>query len=349
MLKIVVLINLQYIKRQVETAFKDLKGFFPVMEGYNMKTSTTAFLTSILVAMTHFEIMAATNDGGMVGGGGDPLRSLFFDARNEAAQIVAGYRAASLIGRVKPKVAAWIEQNHRALEWDIKESTHDFDAGTSQTTCAHTVYQAAADIQFHLPACRAIKTPKQAVSILIHESTHHLGIRSEETAEEIATALTLGSSHGTLPSNQDPSNVPTVIPSTRLTCTQKLLEGEDQHPLMITYVFTDPTSGQGLITYDARRIDIVSGHETVTQKTFLPISSMGYPRVDRSPNGGIQILASHNGTFDRSAIPAQYSMAKFAIDDRNAQNPTLKVELFYARAAGGDSYVPSGTFKCSQD
>ncbi len=276
------------------------------------------------------------NSGGMIGGGGDAFKTLMFDARKEAEQIVSSYDNVSMVGRVKPVVLAWIEQNRIRLVADIKNSEHSFK-NSGQSTCAFTAYQPFVVINFSLPACKQIRTLKDATRMLVHESSHHLGIKTEDSAEEIAWTI-LNAKRGSNNNNDIPGS---AIPAPRrLTCTQNLLAGEDQHPVTISFVFNDPTSSQNVIYYDVRSTDIFDGHETVSQNIYHVIS--GYPKMDQRRDA-IQIFASYDGKVSGAQIPAQYSMAKFDITGFGSEQPQLKAQLFYARSTEGvDTYIPAG-------
>lgn len=128
-----------------------------------------------------------TGDG--VNNGGDPVRLLTVQGKFLAPDMVRTYEAQTEALPLGPSVDGWIGEHRDALADDIVETPHVW-SGRSQVHCAETARTLAAPIQFSFDECRvAIPYLEQATRLLIHESTHHLGVEDEEFAEQVAIAI----------------------------------------------------------------------------------------------------------------------------------------------------------------
>ncbi len=140
-------------------------------------------LGSILVSTP---LMAAI---GTEGHGGDPLRLLFNDARRYAVERVSQAKPCEFNVDVRPEVVEWIISRKAELAADIGSAPHMWTLAP-QSTCAFTQTQPNSAVAMSFEACRPlIKDANDAISILAHESAHHLGIESEIFADEVGRAI----------------------------------------------------------------------------------------------------------------------------------------------------------------
>ena len=140
-------------------------------------------LGSILVSTP---LMAAI---GTEGHGGDPLRLLFNDARRYAVERVSHAKPCEFNVDVRPEVVEWIIHHKAELAADIGAAPHAWTFAP-QSSCAFTQTQANSPVSLSFSACRSFtKDANDAITILVHESAHHLGIESETFADEVGRAI----------------------------------------------------------------------------------------------------------------------------------------------------------------
>lgn len=131
-----------------------------------------------------------------VGNSGDSLRLLFANAREHAAFITLRLQDRSLPMALDANLRTWILEHHRELAGDIAKTTHVWSE-EPQATCAWTQRTPGADIEFSFNTCRQSFTAcnagtqdfDDAGELLVHESTHHLGINDESFADAVALAV----------------------------------------------------------------------------------------------------------------------------------------------------------------
>lgn len=126
---------------------------------------------------------------GTEGHGGDPLRLLFNDARRYAVERVSQAKPCEFNVDVRPEVVEWIISHKTELAADIGAAPHMWTLAP-QSSCAFTQTQPNSAVAMSFEACRPlIKDANDAISILAHESAHHLGIESEIFADEVGRAI----------------------------------------------------------------------------------------------------------------------------------------------------------------
>lgn len=142
-----------------------------------------------------------------VGGGGDPLRLLFSNAKQQAAVVVARMHPDAFGAHVPADAKNWLLQNKRELAADILKSPHSW-IDSAETSCGHTAIGAVGGlIELSYPTCRlAIHSQKDALFTLIHESVHHFGFSDESFADAVAEAVTFAMDKGILDWQHIPSS-----------------------------------------------------------------------------------------------------------------------------------------------
>jgi hypothetical protein len=127
--------------------------------------------------------------GDGVNNGGDPVHYLIENAWRMAPNIVRDFNAAYLDPSWEPSVTQWVTQNKEALATDIINTPRVW-TDDSQQYCALTQGTKAAQITFSFPVCRGqLVSNQDAVSLLIHESVHHLGFPDQDFPDNVATAV----------------------------------------------------------------------------------------------------------------------------------------------------------------
>ena len=161
-------------------------------------------------------------DGGE-GHGGDPLRKIFRQAKEVAADKVTQLKECDFPPEVSKKVVQWILARKIQISEDILNSRHVW-LSDLQETCAFTRIGAPeGDIYLSFPSCRPqVKNAQDAAWVLVHESSHHLGIEVESDADEIADAVMAATIHSECrPTTDNPWN-PNSCRKPRLTSAQIL-------------------------------------------------------------------------------------------------------------------------------
>lgn len=139
----------------------------------------------VMLTLGFFHSAAA----GEVGNGGDPIRLLFEEAREYAAERVRSAQPCAFGVNTNPSVVSWVMVHREQLAQDIELSPHVWITDP-QSTCAFTQTHAKAAITFSFEACRpGVKGINDAVSMLIHESVHHFEITDEVFADQVAKAI----------------------------------------------------------------------------------------------------------------------------------------------------------------
>lgn len=150
-----------------------------------MKNVLNLLLASITIF--GFRAGAAEVDGGFwVSGGGDPLRFYFAEGKTLAQAILADFRADDLPATLSKPAREWLLARRAEMQADLGPTPLEWNAVSTQITCALTDFRASAKISLSLEPCRRIASPHEAAKLLLHETTHHLGLRDEELADEIA-------------------------------------------------------------------------------------------------------------------------------------------------------------------
>lgn len=125
-----------------------------------------------------------------VGNGGDSIRLAFQQSKQTASQVVVKIKPGSLGITTSDSIKNWILTNQDKLAADILGSKHVW-VESEQTTCARTLPESLSPVHFSFATCRkTIENFNHSVSLLIHESVHHLGELDEEFADQVALAIT---------------------------------------------------------------------------------------------------------------------------------------------------------------
>jgi hypothetical protein len=138
------------------------------------------------------------------GSGGDELRFVFEEGRQDAVQKISALRRCSFDSSVSEAVKDWILGQRMALIADIAQSAHSWITD-EQPTCAFTQTKSAFPITLSFVACKNIASKEQAGRLLTHETVHHFGIADEAFADSVALAVYNASFVATCP---DPSEDP---------------------------------------------------------------------------------------------------------------------------------------------
>lgn len=121
--------------------------------------------------------------------GGDKIKLTFSKARLKAVEQVLKFDARFLPKTWDPKVVAWLIKNSETLAEDIALSQRVW---TEEDTiqCAHTDTVSKANILLSVPKCQStLSSIDDASQILIHESSHHLGVEDEAFADLVAISV----------------------------------------------------------------------------------------------------------------------------------------------------------------
>jgi hypothetical protein len=133
-----------------------------------------------------------------VGNGGDPLRLMWWSAREQAAFVVQRMHPDAFPRTSSQELRSWILERKDALAADILASPHVW-IEDEELHCAMTRPFPAAPIELSWSTCRKATTTKSdAAKILIHESVHHLGVTDETFADEVAVTIWSAWSSGIL-------------------------------------------------------------------------------------------------------------------------------------------------------
>jgi N-acetylneuraminic acid mutarotase len=128
--------------------------------------------------------------GWRFGNGGDGMRLAFLKAKEHAANITSRLNSRAIERIPDPEVRAWLEKNHLLLSADILKSDHLWYMD-KKPTCAWTNDPSDTQV-IHLSfekCADTINNFEEAGQLLIHESTHHLGVDNESLADRIALAV----------------------------------------------------------------------------------------------------------------------------------------------------------------
>ncbi|OQW51105.1 MAG: hypothetical protein A4S09_10400 [Proteobacteria bacterium SG_bin7] len=134
-----------------------------------------------------------------VGNGGDVIRKLFIDAKRVAAHKLRRLKQCSFEGQNDLEAITFALQNSSKLANEVVNSAHYWTVD-QQATCAYTTRESNAGIYLSYPTCHnSVHGMHEAVYILIHESTHHLGIVDERFGDRVATAIMNSESRDSCP------------------------------------------------------------------------------------------------------------------------------------------------------
>lgn len=149
-----------------------------------MKTRKTFFAIAALeLLVTPLTLALAGNEHG---NGGDPLIYRFETARRIATERVRALNSKSFGSGVDPKMISFLLDHQKELADDISASKHQW-TGEATETCARTLRQSRAGITLSTRSCTSTSL-QEAISLLIHESIHHLGIDDETQAYQMSQA-----------------------------------------------------------------------------------------------------------------------------------------------------------------
>lgn len=133
----------------------------------------------------------------IIGNSADAVIFIYGDAQKEAAarlDLMPSEHIASHVVDVAPSLVEWVAANKDALADDIRRSTHEWHAtapvwqGCMPTACACVgLGDVGGPIHLQFDACRAVSaSPTHVRRLLVHESSHHLGVDDEASATIIA-------------------------------------------------------------------------------------------------------------------------------------------------------------------
>lgn len=132
--------------------------------------------------------------GDEVQNGGDSIRIVFEEGRINALNRIE--RILSNLDKLSQAstVDKWLIENIAQLRYDVKMSTHrwvdDLPSGCMQNACACTKRDKSEDIFLSFKSCQMRYVDQEyAGKLLIHESTHHLGVKDENFSDAIAVRL----------------------------------------------------------------------------------------------------------------------------------------------------------------
>lgn len=171
----------------------------------------------VLLAAVFLSYLSSATTG-TEGHGGDPLRTLFEEARGYAVARVTSARACAFSIDTKPEVIAWIMEHQAALATDIQLSPHIWITD-HQSTCAYTQTSSQAPITLSFETCRPnIEDVNDAIQMLAHESVHHFNVIDENFADQVGTAIQrLGINARCEPEPSEDPFDPNSCPGRRLT------------------------------------------------------------------------------------------------------------------------------------
>lgn len=148
------------------------------------------FKLSLFVLLLNSVAFAAGLGGDGVGNGGDGITQLFEDARVKAVSILERLDPCTIPKDTQRDVREWILENRHVMIADIQKSPHIWGDNNITRTCAWTGNDLHQYIIFSTQECRAsIYDLEVAAALLVHESVHHFGIKSESFAKEVANAV----------------------------------------------------------------------------------------------------------------------------------------------------------------
>jgi hypothetical protein len=127
--------------------------------------------------------------------GGDTIKLIFSKARLQAVNWVSKFDKKYLTDTWDGKAIEWLDKNKERLAEDIALSKHTW-VEEETAMCAKTQTESKASIQLSVTTCKKDNSkPEDAAQILIHESTHHLGVDNEEFADLIAISVAWAWNH----------------------------------------------------------------------------------------------------------------------------------------------------------
>lgn len=121
--------------------------------------------------------------------GGDELKHLFTEAKLSAISKLRSTATLVFPPDLLQDRISWFRQHRDDLLIDLETAPHIWHREEADY-CAQTMPVRQAAIHLSMPTCRQrVWTLDAAIRILIHEATHHMGVTSEEEADELAIAF----------------------------------------------------------------------------------------------------------------------------------------------------------------
>ncbi len=143
------------------------------------------FLSAVIL----LSATAIAGEDHSTGNGGDAIRKLFIDAKRVASHKLRRLKTCSFEGQNDVEAINFALQNSSKLASEVTNSAHYWTVD-QQATCAYTTRESNAGIYLSYPTCHnSVHGMHEAVYILIHEATHHLGIVDERFGDRVATAV----------------------------------------------------------------------------------------------------------------------------------------------------------------
>jgi hypothetical protein len=162
---------------------------FPGFCDLQIRRTCMNTFTKLAIYLLMFSGTTFADEGGISGGGGDPLRFYFLRGR-EIAEAETRNASDQLLGMAHHHEGAnWIKLHREELADEIDALRLSW-GNPDAIQCAFTEYQPGAVVRLSFKNCRTVSTAEEAGKILIHEAAHHLGIVDHALADEIALAVT---------------------------------------------------------------------------------------------------------------------------------------------------------------
>ncbi len=128
--------------------------------------------------------------GDSTSGGGDYIRFIFQDGQEQAIQILNNVNTGALPEDAPAEVKGWLKTNAKQLGQDLKNSKLIWEENSLEETCARTKYESAAPVRLSFRKCYGnVLNKYDAGKLLIHEASHHLGVKDEQFADQVAKII----------------------------------------------------------------------------------------------------------------------------------------------------------------
>lgn len=153
----------------------------PALKG-RMKMRKFANLVALISLLTSVPSFGGDSSSG----GGDYLRFHFEEGRQQSLQILKNLDLSKLPKDTPTDVQDWLTKNSKALAQELKTSELTWLENSEQETCARTAYEMGAPIRLSFKRCFGYILHKEdAGKLLLHEASHHLGVKEETFADLI--------------------------------------------------------------------------------------------------------------------------------------------------------------------
>lgn len=162
----------------------------------------------LFIAFFSSSNLSFAGGGDSVGNGGDGIRILFSQARDEAIRVISNLNRCSFADEISLEAKEWILENKENLIDDLRHTSQLWTEDFEQPTCAYTYRVPQSPIHFSFKKCRTeIYTLEIAAMLLVHETVHHFGFQDETFADEVGRAV-LTSHSAPYCMGSDPFSIP---------------------------------------------------------------------------------------------------------------------------------------------